>query len=307
MRTDKTLNQLVREFVNDRDVLPETRKRHTQILDRWFKWLIASGADPRAPEKINFYEYARELEKTKQKHTAKKYFCIVSLFYRFCRREDYFEDITENARRIKTDYKSRMKASLTESEAKLLLRNMPKETVNNLRDYAMVKMMLITGFRRAEVSSIRVDDLFVEKGCWKVSVKRKGHLSKTVIGIPIEVVASIREYWSLRKPFDKQSFAFVNHCRSVDECAISDAYISRMSKRALYSIGLTDKAYSCHSFRHTTAQIAIDAGESIWDVRDLLGHQDVRSTEIYLRSSEARRKSNNIAVRSTIKALIESD
>lgn len=57
--------------------------------------------------------------------------------------------------------------------------------------------------------------------------------------------------------------------------------IQRAVKNAIRSCNLRRKA-SCHTFRHSFATRLIETGYDIKLVQSLLGHRDIRTTEIYL-------------------------
>jgi integrase/recombinase XerD len=50
------------------------------------------------------------------------------------------------------------------------------------------------------------------------------------------------------------------------------------------------KEGSCHTWRHTTATLMLEGGADIHDIQELLGHDDLRSTQVYTRVSIQRLK-----------------
>ena len=56
--------------------------------------------------------------------------------------------------------------------------------------------------------------------------------------------------------------------------------LQKAVKRAVEKAGLT-KRISCHTFRHSFATHLLENGVNIRVVQELMGHQSVKTTEIY--------------------------
>ena len=63
---------------------------------------------------------------------------------------------------------------------------------------------------------------------------------------------------------------------------------------------------TCHSLRHTAAIRTLKAGADVYEVQQMLGHSDIKTTTIYLRAIEEETRVNNRAVRILDKVLSES-
>ena len=74
----------------------------------------------------------------------------------------------------------------------------------------------------------------------------------------------------------KRNALTANHMRPAD--------VHRMVKRSLKRAGLPE-VFSCHSFRAGVATSLLEQDIPLTAVRDLLGHSDTRTTEIYDRRS----------------------
>jgi site-specific recombinase XerD len=61
---------------------------------------------------------------------------------------------------------------------------------------------------------------------------------------------------------------------------VLESVLQKAVKRAAHKAGI-DKKVGCHTLRHSFATHMLESGVNIRVLQDLLGHADVKTTEIY--------------------------
>jgi integrase/recombinase XerC len=65
---------------------------------------------------------------------------------------------------------------------------------------------------------------------------------------------------------------------------MSPIFLSMMIKKYMRKAGIDDPRLTAHSLRHTFAVSTLVAGAHVFDVQQMLGHSDIKTTNIYLLS-----------------------
>lgn len=163
------------------------------------------------------------------------------------------------------------------NQAKLFLDTVDKE--GNIRDLTIFTVLLNTGLRISELINLNVDDI---KGD-NIRIIGKGDKERFVYLNPKtqEILKKYIEYrvmWldesKIKEGHEDALFLSKVYRRITKEAVESNMKI--YLKKAGLSLNLTP-----HKLRHTFASIAISNGADIREVQELLGHEDISTTQIY--------------------------
>ena len=164
---------------------------------------------------------------------------------------------------------------LRPQEVQTLFASLSLSTRSDIRTCAMVHLAYTLGLRPVEIGNITLDDISFRKAELTLS-KRKG-LNPVTLPLPEQTIKAIAAYLAKARPKSLSRHLFVGfpfpyppmQSSSVSQC------ISKAMKRA----GLP---FSAYSLRHTYAQNLLHMGQSIYEIKEMLGHDNIHSTQKYL-------------------------
>ncbi len=179
---------------------------------------------------------------------------------------------------------------LTEEEAQAILRVPDRRTLQGKRDYAILLTLLTTGLRKAEICSLKVEDLKTYRNQAVIDVIGKGKRFRR-IPLKTETLLAIKDYHKATGNGADPGHPLFNTLRKhgpYEEKGLTpkavDCLIKSVSKKALIQ-----KRIHPHVMRHTFATTILDKGNDLKTVQALMGHSHIRTTEAYLHSTDDRK------------------
>ena len=171
--------------------------------------------------------------------------------------------------------KSKPPQFLRSREIRQLFHCLPHSTACELRTYAQVHIAYYLGLRPIEISRITLDDIAFAKGL--LNLKNRKNTHPLQLPIPEDTLKAITAYIVGGRP--------KSHCRSLfltfwpDPTPMSANLTGHYLTKALRDAGLPGTAYW---LRHTFAQNMLEAGASIFEIKEMMGHDTIESTRNYL-------------------------
>lgn len=151
-----------------------------------------------------------------------------------------------------------------------------REACTNIRDLALVDFLYSTGCRVSEVSRLDISDIDFEK--MECIVIGKGNKERIVYLTPVAGM-HLQEYLQQRK--DMSEALFVGKGGKRLEKSGIEAALKKIGKTA----GVEN--VHPHRYRRTLATNLLDRGMNIQDVAAILGHADLKTTQIYCYISQS--------------------
>ena len=145
---------------------------------------------------------------------------------------------------------------------------------NQKRDYAILMLFLNCGIRRSELVGLNISDVYEDR----IRVVGKGNKERFVyFGTPCR--KAIDAYLPERnKKILSDNRALFG---SRDNNRISVTAVHRLVKKYLLLAGLDSTQFSAHKLRHTAATMMLSGGVDVKTVQEVLGHENLNTTQIY--------------------------
>ena len=164
---------------------------------------------------------------------------------------------------------------LRPAQIQKLFDHLTLDTPSGIRTAAMVHLAFYLGLRPVEISRIRLDDLSFEKG--ELMVPERKTKNPITLPLPKRTLKTIGVYLNrvrprteLRELFLRLTFPY----RPADSNLVMFCI-----RRAMRKAGLPGSPYW---LRHTYAQCLLNQRASIYEIKEMLGHQSLQSSQRYL-------------------------
>lgn len=213
-----------------------------------------------------------------KKVTVKSYTRALKVFFRWLYEMDYIKnDITKRFRLVKVP--AEVVQPLTDEELRIIINHYDNSPIG-IRNRCILLMMCDCGLRLSEVTSLKLKD--VNLPTRTVFVTGKGGKSRLV---PLGTVAAelIGRYLKLRSASSSAPELFVTSGGKRLTNSAIDSLFARLRK----SCGI--ERLHPHLLRHTFATNFIYDGGDVSALRVILGHSDIKTTQIYLHLAENKR------------------
>ena len=280
------------DYLYDQDKSEQTIKAYMTDLRSFSRWFQHNTGEPLDVESITpmeIIEYRNALlDWDKKPSTINRSLISISSFCQWAQQNDLIlNNPAEGVRNVAEEPLA--PRALERKEQLGLLRAVRKS--GNLRDLAIITMLLHTGIRVGELCNLRVSDISLSRNSNMITIRegkgtkrRTVPLNSTVIGVLKDYLKSLEgngQTVVVAGPNpEKHRFLFYGQKRM----PLTDRGVRYIIKKYAYIAKI--EHLSPHVFRHTCAKNLIDAGQPIDRVSRILGHSNINTTSIYTMPTE---------------------
>lgn len=266
---DHYLTRLI-DFAGDIDV----KDINSELVRKWRLWLNRLGTNT-----------SDELGKNTQNY----HLIALRSFLKFCAKRDIE---TMPADKIELAKSVRKQVTFLNPEELERLFNAPKlDTINGLRDRAILELLFSSGLRVSELVGLDKDHINLKRK--EFMVRGKGQKDRPIF-ISDAAAWWIKEY--IEKRTDNSRPLFIRYSGSKQSTVSGNYYrltarsVQRLVARYALLAGIT-KHVSPHTLRHSFATDLLMNGADLRSVQAMLGHSNISTTQIYTHVTDPHLKS----------------
>jgi site-specific recombinase XerD len=235
-----------------------------ELIRKWRLWLNRLGTNT-----------SDEMSKTTQNY----HLIAMRSFLKFCSKRGYDALSADKIELART--KRPQVTFLTPEELERLASQPKTDTLNGLRDRAIIELLFSSGLRVSELVGLDRDHINLKRR--EFMVRGKGQKDRPIFISP-EAGDWIEKYLVKRHDNSKPLFIRYSGSKKVDNTGnfsrLTARSIQRMVARYALLAGIT-KHVSPHTLRHSFATDLLMNGADLRSVQAMLGHSNIATTQIY--------------------------
>ena len=212
----------------------------------------------------------------------------VQAFLRYLVEEGIVSGDIFHSRRIRLQLPERLPRAMDPDDLQKLL-----SVIGDIRDRAMIMVLLRTGLRIGELLQTKVGDVHIQERRIEIYEGEKNRLGR-VVYLSDDAVIALRKWLKKRNPGEEYLF----YGKNVETLCYSTARIIFL--RYMVKAGLEGKGYSLHTLRHTFATELLNAGLRLECLQVLLGHRSIEETRRYAQLTDKTREAEYFRAMSKI-------
>lgn len=220
---------------------------------------------------LDYLEFLGKSEATKSRLIAS-----VRCFFKFLISINIVEKNPADS--IKFKKKQPQLPGILDSKDVLLLLSQPKgNDYKSIRDRAMLELLYATGIKVSELISITVSDINLQLGLLHMQSDDK---HQRIIPVFSAAVKHINDYITNVRPAIVQEKTGDILFTNMNGTPLSRQGLWKVIKHYADMAGIK-KDITPHTLRHSFAAHLLENGADLKDIKEMLGHSDISSTQIY--------------------------
>ncbi len=292
MKDDQVLNRYHAYLENEKNFAELTVINYLKDIESFKSFVVNEGFSDGllsvARERI-FGHYLNHLASKKYSNkTIARHVSSIKRFYRYCYTNELIEkDVSQTLKAPKIEKK--LPKIINQKEIDLVFQSIDQSTPLGFRNYLIFEMLYSLGLRASELCQIEVSDIDLSR--MQIKVKGKGSKDRYVV-VHDGLAKALRTYLTYTRVLLQTKGDSLESNR-----LLINYKGGNLTPRGLRVIlnKLFDEAgetihVSPHMLRHSFASALLDGGADLRVVQELLGHEHLKTTQIYTHLSNEKIK-----------------
>lgn len=273
-------SDLYGRFISFVDAKPKTIETYTRAVRQLAAYLSFNGITQ--PQREDILAFRDHLKATGHKPTTvQNYITATRLFFQWTAQEGIYPNIADHIKGA-TLSKDHKKDYLTSKQVKKILASIDRSTLQGLRDYAMMALMITGGLRTIEVSRADIQDIRTVGDDSALFIQGKGRDEKEeYVKIQPPVEDAIRAYLKARGVAAVTDPLFASTSNNSKGGRLTTRSVSGIVKTRMQDAGYDSSRLTAHSLRHTAVTLSLLGGEDLQKVQQFARHSNLATTMIY--------------------------
>lgn len=286
MKIEEAVKRYLEYVEKELNYSPLTKINYENDLNNYMDFLKIKGFNYLNMNKDKVMDYLKYLDNLEyQNKSISRILSSIRSFYNYLIEIKLLENnIFKRIKNPKTIKKLPNYLSIVEIEN--ILVTIEENDKVNIRNKCLFELIYSTGLRVSEVSNLKLNDIeYSEKS---IRILGKGNKER-IVYFGDYAKNLLNKYMKFRKEFLKKgetNYLFVNNNGDKLSRQSIEYIIDKIMKNSK-----TNHKISPHTLRHTYATHLLDNGADLKSVQELLGHENLNTTEIYTHVSAERLKS----------------
>jgi integrase/recombinase XerD len=261
----------------------KNRLVHIGFFVAWLK--TREIAAPRQITRLVLEDYQRHLFQYRKRNgdplsfrSQHAYLVPLRMWFRWMTRDNRIPHNPASELELPRLGRSLPKNILSAREIERVLRLCNVATPLGLRDRAMLEVFYSTGLRRMELIGLKLYDLCLDRGL--ILVRQGKGKKDRYVPIGKRAIGWLERYLCESRLLPNVDPDNMTVFLTAQGQGFSRDHLSYTIKLRINAAKL-GKTGSCHLFRHSMATLMHEGGADIRYIQQMLGHEDIKSTQIY--------------------------
>lgn len=284
------INQLITQLKITKNLQEQTLKAYSSDITNFLNYINKETIEQ--IDILNYINYLFDEKKLKDRSIKRK---IISLkiYFNFLEDNSIIKNNPFTKLKFKFKQEKKLPKTLQKNEVKKLLETVynelnssitPYKKFETIRNISLLEILISTGIRIQEASSITLNDISLQEKT--IIIHGKGRKERQLFILNKYVLSSLKNWLTIRKTSSpKCNNIFINKYGN----PLSIHSIENIFRKYKTLSNINIKA-TPHYLRHTFATNLLTNGADLRSVQEILGHSSISTTQIYLEISSNRKK-----------------